>query len=41
MSNEQIMMLNFIGAYFSAILIAIEFKLVKIRPLRAEDNDQI
>jgi hypothetical protein len=41
MSNELEMMLSFFGAFTTGIMIALELKLVKIRPLRAEDNDQI
>lgn len=41
MSNELQMMLSFFGAFTTGIMIALEFKLVKVRPLQAEDNDQI
>lgn len=41
MSSELEMMLSFFGAFTTGIMIALEFKLVKIRPLRSEDNDQI
>jgi len=41
MSNELEMILSFFGAFTTGIMIALEFKLVKTRPLKAEDNDQI
>jgi hypothetical protein len=41
MSNELEMMLSFLGAFTSGIMIALEFKLVKERTIQADDNDQI
>lgn len=41
MSSELEMMLSFLGAFATGVMIAFEFKIVKKRQIRKEDFDEI